>query len=173
MRGSREPFKSQKGVTLAELLVVIFIIALMSGSFFVAMGQGRTNSNLKKVTQEMSANLRSVQTRALAGTMLPFGCVSPNCSQGFGLYVFSATQYYLFYNLDTQKAYNGSSVITDTITLPAGMTMDNVGSSIYFVPPAPKTYINGVNSGNITLTFTVSTSGKSVLIDSNGKIDIE
>jgi hypothetical protein len=61
----------------------------------------------------------------------------------------------------------------ETVNLPSGVTLDNIGTSIYFTPPAPKTYINDLNSGNIYLTFTVNGSVKSIFIESNGNIDIE
>ncbi len=162
--------KDQKiftGFTLIELLVVIFIISLISGSVMISYFSGQKQYDVLRVSQKLAANLRQVQNMAISGKKQ--GATVPT---GYGLFVTSAGQYQLFYNTDGSPAHNASSINFETINLPVNVSLSPASRTIFFVPPDPTTYINGVNSGSLTFTVTSGSTSKSVSVYSSGLIDI-
>ncbi len=155
------------GFTLVELLVVIFIISLISGSVLVSSWKSQDQYYASRAAQKMSADFRWVQNMALAGKLQ--GAATP---AGYGVYVQSASQYLIFYNATSDKTYvAGASVILETIT-PAKTVLAPIGGNVFFVPPDPATYINGVASGSQIFTITSGSSSRSVTVFVGGKIDI-
>ena len=58
---------NKKGFTTFELLVVIFIIALLSSTLIANIRKGERQYKLQTAAQEMAQNIRRVQEMALAG----------------------------------------------------------------------------------------------------------
>jgi prepilin-type N-terminal cleavage/methylation domain-containing protein len=160
--------KTLIGFTLIELLVVMFIISLLAGSAFVVYSNGQRRYEVSVNLQQLVADLRLVQSMALSGKKT--GAVTP---MGYGLYI-STGQYLLFYNSDTRTSYvAGSSVIIETVSLPAGVSLSPGGSSIYFVPPDPTTYLNDATTGSLVLTLENGATSREVIVNSSGLIDFE
>ena len=160
--------KTLTGFTLIELLVVMFIVSLLAGSAFVVYSNGQRRYEVSANLQRLVADLRLVQNMALSGKKT--GVVTPI---GYGLYA-TTGQYLLFYNSDTSTSYMaGSSVIIETVNLPAGVSLSPGGSSIYFVPPDPTTYLNGVSTGSLTLTLANGNASREIIVNSSGLIDFE
>lgn len=160
-------FKKEAGFTLTELLVSIFIISLMSGSIMVSYSAGQKQYNVLRSTQEFSANLRQVQNMAISGKNQ--GATVPG---GYGLFVAGASQYQLFYNTNGSLVHDVGSINLKTINLPTGVSLSPINRTIFFVPPDPTTYVNGVNSGSQTFTITSGSASKSVSVFFSGLIDI-
>ena len=159
--------KSGAGFTLIELLVVIFITALISGSVMVSSWRGENQYAVTRAVQKMSADLRRVQSMALSGKTQD--AVIP---KGYGLYSQSASQYLLFYNTGASQVYDAGSVVMETVVLEKA-TLAPLGSNIFFVPPAPTTYINGGPGGLQTFTITSGSYAKSITVSGGGRIDID
>lgn len=159
--------KGQKGFSMIELLAVIFIISLISGLIAISYWNSQKQYSVSKAAQRLAVDLRRVQNMALSGATQ--GAVAP---RGYGLYVQSAGQYLLFYNANADTVYNDSSVSLGATAL-ENAALSPVGASIYFVPPAPTTFINGVNGGSQTFIISSGGRSKSVVVDFGGKIDID
>ncbi len=155
------------GFTLIEFLVVIFIISLISGSVLVNSWKNQDQYYVSRAAQELAANLRLAQSLALSGEIQ--GAIIPS---GYGFYSQSATEYLVFYNVDASKIYDANSVVLKTLALEKA-SLAPVGSSIFFTPPNPATFINGVNADSKTFTVTAGSRTKNVTISVGGKIDIE
>jgi len=153
---------------LVELLVVIFIISLLTGSVFVSYRSGQQRYEISTSAQQLVANLRLVQNMALSGKKI--GSISP---AGYGLYS-AADQYLLFYNVDENTSYAaGSSVIIQSIKLLPSVSLSPSGNSIYFVPPDPTTYLNDIISGSLTFTLTSGNASKQLTVSSSGLIELD
>jgi len=157
------------GFTLIELLVVIFIVSLLSGSALVIYRNGQQRYEVSTSLQQLVANLRLVQNMALSGKKA--GSVMP---VGYGLYVSATGEYSLFYNSDSATSFSaGSSVIVESVNLPASVSLSPVGSSVYFVPPDPTTYLDGAASGSLSLVLASGSVSRQVNIFASGLIDFE
>lgn len=156
-----------KGFSLVEVLVVIFVISLLSGSVSASYWSSQKRYYVSKAVQRLTVDLRRAQNMALAGATQ--GAVVP---KGYGVYTQSDSQYIIFYNNDSNKAYNGSSVLFETIALD-NATLSPTAASIYFTSPSSTAYIGGANSGSQTFTITNGGNSKTVVVDSSGKIDID
>jgi len=62
------PLFKQDGFTLAELLLVVSIIAIMSAASIPGFRGYIRNQNLKQSVEQVKSDLRSVQTKAMAGS---------------------------------------------------------------------------------------------------------
>lgn len=157
--------QKSSGFTLIEMLVVIAIVAMLSSAVVTSSFAGQKRYDLARAVQQMSADLRRVQNLALAGKMQ--GGVSP---AGYGLYT-SGNSYVLFYNLNSNKDHHGASIDIETITLPTNVSLAPTGTSIYFVPPDPTTYINGASAGSLTFTLINEAYSKTITVYASGRIE--
>lgn len=158
-------FDSRKGFTLIEVLVMTGIIVVLSGAVLFGGLAGQKRHEVTRAVQQVTADLRRAQNLAISGKTQ--GGVSP---AGYGLYV-NAGNYALFYNQNTNKQHNGASVVLETIALPSGVNLGPTGTSIYFVPPDPTTYINGSASGSLVFTVSGAAVSKTITIYASGRID--
>jgi len=157
------------GFTLIELLVSVFIISLLSGSVLVSSWQSQGQYYASKTAQKMMVDLRRVQNMALSGKVQ--GVEAPG---GYGVYSQSAERYLLFYNSDSSKTYDASSVVLETVDLEK-VSLSPVGANVFFVPPDPTTFINGSNNGSQIFTISSADGGtvKNVSAFVSGRIEID
>ncbi len=150
-------FKNNKkpGFTLTELLVSLFIIALMTGIFLTNYRQGERQSDLILTGQLLVSDIRFAQANALGLVMyddsIPDG--------GWGVYFNKndENKYIIFADIDNNKLYNGDEANEEhggrIINLPNNIEIVKLelvqknGSEseelhIVFRPPMPKTFIN-------------------------------
>ncbi|OGZ40681.1 MAG: hypothetical protein A3B04_00575 [Candidatus Portnoybacteria bacterium RIFCSPLOWO2_02_FULL_39_11] len=152
------------GFTLVEMLVVISIIVLISGSILAGYNTGQKRYSVATASQRLMVDIRRAQNMALAGATQ--GAIIP---AGYGIHTDSNSQYFLFYNTAAVKKYTfGASAVMETISLPTGVSISPLNEDIYFVPADPKTYINEgaltqqsftLNNSDINQTVTVHDSG--------------
>lgn len=175
---------TRRGFTFIEILVVIFITALLSTLILVNYRSGQQRYAVNSAAQKMAADLRRAQNLALSGTLMPSGCtIGTDCSTGFGIHVDSTSQYKIFYNKPGmpggwQYKYRSNPPVPSvdlpggTVSLPSGVTV-NTGNDVFFTPPDPTTYINGDNFGSRTFTLTAGSNTRTVIVNSSGRIDIQ
>jgi prepilin-type N-terminal cleavage/methylation domain-containing protein len=167
-----------KGFTLVEMLVVIFIMVLFSVLVISAYGNGQQKYALNSAVQKLAADLHSAQNLALSGT-----AQAPDTPVGYGIHVKTATQYVLFYNIagmnpPDQYRYRSNPPVPSkeigTINLSSGATV-NLANDVFFTPPDPTTYFNGspAASGD-SLNFTITMTGglsQTITVYTNGRIE--
>ena len=182
---SKQRKTKAEGFSLVEMLVIVFIIALLSSLVLANYQIGKQGSYLKAGAQRLAGDLRRAQTLSLAvRTENKIGENRAACGYGIllGGPAFNMTQYSLFYNpspgtctnvnkyFDTGASTN--SQILETITLPQGLTLswsgsiacsvsrlfgNSSGCSIYFEPPDPATWLMGsTGSGTAALIITLT-----------------
>lgn len=162
---------SQKGFTIMELLVIIFVVTLLSALVLSSYRSGQNISVVNQAVQRFNADLRRAQNLALSGRAQ--GGTIPT---GYGIYTSSATQYILFYNTTGSKVYvpgpSAESEEMETINL-TEVQLAPVSQNIYFTPPDPTTYINGVNSSLQAFAFSRGGVSKTVTVWASGRIDVD
>lgn len=168
-----------KGFTLVELLVVIFMITILSTLVFFDYGSSSKVFELDRTSQKMAQDMRMMQQKALSGIG---GGVDTN---GYGLYFSVSDNNYLIYenNNDDPRYDTGDSII-ETINLSPDVGIENLkrdnislsNLSISFFPPGPITYIENYftnTEGSIILYLVDNASEKRVVkINNSGRIEI-
>jgi prepilin-type N-terminal cleavage/methylation domain-containing protein len=150
--------KKSKGFTLAETMISVAIVVIMSGMYFVNYKGYERRSNINFATQKVASDIRTAQNDALS--QKKFGAQPP---YGWGAYFNTANsnQYIIFADMDDNKTRTDSSEDERIVALPGGITLTGIevgGSSvntlnILFQSPDPTTWINGANNARATTTF--------------------
>lgn len=172
------------GFTLAELLVSIFIFAIITGMAIANFRGGRRSDNLKVEANALVSNIRRAQSMALAGELygeLPNRAVPPG---GYGLYfdlcVSSPCSYKIFADFpdpnDNGKLgsyQEGEEIGGGTITTAKGIIITALTPAapslvITFKPPKPLIFINGAQTPNeaiITITDNSTNEVKNIKLN--------
>ncbi len=151
--------KRKRGFTLFEMMVVLSIISIMAILVLVRFREGEKQYALDQAAQRLAVDLREAQGRAVSGADPGFAIA------GYGIFINSANSYSLF--LGTDKDSNNCPIADSystikTVNLTNTISIDNVGSRIFFVPPRPTTCINGSPSEELVV-FSLTRPGSSVL----------
>jgi len=170
-------FKNEAGFTLAELLVSIFIIGLLSSLFLVNYRNTNQRSELGVEKQKLVSNIRLAQNYSL-GSKTYDNLATP--AGGWGVHFAQAepAQYFIFADINSNRAYD-SGEFKETKTLPSGITIDSLNPAnnldIVFLPPDPRVYVNGQEYANalITLKENLNNSTASVSANLFGLIDAD
>jgi len=175
MEENKFKIMNQGGFTLVEMLVSIFIIALMSGVFLVNYRAGGKGTELKNTAQKMASDIRLVQNYCLGAKDFN-NAATPG---GWGVVIEqNNNRYHIFADQNQNKTRQSAAESFMTINLPAdveisAMTGGNT-ATIVFVPPDPATYINGT-SQEIAITLRDKNTLKTLVIRVNkvGLIEVE
>ncbi len=156
------------GFTLIEILVVLTIMAIMTGVVIFNIGAERQNSALLRSAQNLSLNLRRTQNYALSTK--EFKSIGVPCGWGVHFNGVGSASYVIFADLasaincsdrDFIRASNGSEDF-ETVNLEAGIKVSSLSgglSDIVFMPPQP------------SVTFTLDqTTASIVLVNKSGAI---
>lgn len=159
--------------TLVEFLVVVTIIAIITVLILANYQSGEKKYSLEGATQELMTHLRRAQNMALAG--VTYGGAVP--AGGYGVHLDTTTpdSYILFADDDEDYLYDSGEAI-ETIKLSSKIRLSALSPSspldIVFIPPDPKTKINGgTNPATITLQEQDTGDTQSVTVSSLGVIE--
>ncbi len=171
------------GFTLAELLVVISIVSLISSVALVNYRRGVAQYSLTQANQRLLADLREIQNRAISGTGISLGYC------GYGVQINSSSRpysYRIYADKNSNCAtsnnrYNSSDDIIEEVELTNNIKIRTSSPSpvdIFFKPPEPQTYINQSQSiGEIAL-ITLEAEGyslptKTIRVNTSGLIQTD
>lgn len=180
--------KNKAAFSLAELLVSISIIAILTVLFLVNYRQANQRTDIIMTSQIMVTDIRFAQANSL-GLIKYDGDVPAG---GWGVYFSSAEgendKYTIFADLNDNKIYDDGEARPDlggrVIILPRNIIIDemitNTGSydrlDVTFLPPDPRTIIFGTSSENlearIILREAVGDTTKSIVINFAGLIEV-
>jgi prepilin-type N-terminal cleavage/methylation domain-containing protein len=180
--------KTIKGFSIIELMVVISIIGIMSSLMFANYRQGERDTVLIYAAQQIAQDIRQAQNLSLAG---------PKNTYGYGIYfdINNPTQYFIYgdegeknenFQYNEGKNDNDIKVSPYPIFLSKNIEINEININkvsnndsvdIFFAPPDPVTYINGVSSKNIAeikICSTITTTNcKTIIITTAGRIEVD
>jgi prepilin-type N-terminal cleavage/methylation domain-containing protein len=178
--------KTIKGFSIIELMVVISIIGIMSSLMFANYRQGERDTVLIYAAQQTAQDIRQAQNLSLAG---------PKDTYGYGIYfnINNPTQYFIYGDEGIKNGNhqyegeggNDTKVSPYPIFLSKNIKINNIkingvdsnSADIFFAPPDPVTYINGVSSigtAEIKICFTIITTNcKTIIVTTAGRIEVD
>ncbi|HAI62801.1 MAG: Type IV pilus transmembrane protein FimT [candidate division WWE3 bacterium GW2011_GWF2_41_45] len=176
------PRPINKGFTLVELMIVVSILAIVSGIMIPSFSSYTRNQTLKQAQENLKSDLRSLQNRALTGTgsdMLLNGlpakywAVSYSSTPGYNTT-------YSFYLTSTGvcSTTDPASSIQQTVTLPANVTISSSSAHCLLFSMEDGSVLEKNIAGviapitdtTIKLFHTSSTTSKDILINRAGMI---
>lgn len=160
-----------------ELMVSIFIVALLTGLFLVNYKNTNKRSELNTVKQRLASDIRQAQNNSL-GAKTYDGVHNPAGGWGAHFALAAPGSYIIFADKDGNHYYDSGEMI-ETRTLPPGVTISSLSPAnfvdIVFLPPDPQTYINAASnaaaSAQITLRESVNNSTALITVNFFGLID--
>ncbi len=181
---------SQRGMSIIELLVVVFIISIITGIVVASFRAGDKTKSLRLGSEEILSLIREAQSKSLlgqseAGNSFPKG--------GYGIFFEKNLEYcILFGDYNNNREYDGVRVppfegkeYLKHIKLRGELTVEKIvkseeGSlnklSIVFVPPRPTLYYDksdDVVKGEIFLGIASEPSKRKILINCiSGQVDL-
>jgi len=184
--------RSEKGFSLIELLVIIFIIAVIVGIIIVNFRAGDKRKTLRMGVEEVAAFIKDTQAKSLLGQTeneeFPEG--------GYGVYLAVGNSYcILFQDLNSDQEYNGPtgppfegkgaiSEYVEHLKLRKDLLLQRILKDgkilkelkIVFVPPRPIMYFDGDNTitnGEILFGMEDEKDQREVFVNClSGQIDV-
>jgi len=182
---SNTKIKLSPGFTMVELIVILAITVVLSGSIIANFRNGDRSRDVRVATDSIQSALRQMQNNILSGVQHPSG--SP--AGDFGFEITSGQKNYLTFS---ELPGGGSKQTLETVTLPDSVTISNIivgGQAaskieVRFLPPFGKIQITGIGTSysqaiNVVSSFKVRFRGetlgeKTVHVDGiTGKISVE
>ncbi len=189
-----------RGITLIEVIVAIFIVVLFSMMLVSDFPKIRRQFALSRATYKLAQDLRRTQDMSFSGLQLKNKDGDDIVANGYGLYFDPAGSdkaYMIYANVNEVEAFDagsavdcgdqtgeqeGEDCIIETInadTDSRGVFIKNTDSlSINFTPPNPKTTItessSEVSSADITLGLEADESSeRKVSVNTSGLIEVK
>ena len=174
-----------RAFTILELLVSIFIIALMTAITVPGWRQGETTLALDRASRKLSQDIRKATELAQRAQ---FSSCATGTIRGYGMYISTGTPtsytLYVECSVPINDIYNaGVDSVFQTIVLENRIQIDSATTpdsfSVLFVPPVPTITIQPADPENpdqaqITLSVVGDASrSKTITITTKGIIDID
>lgn len=169
-----------RGTTLIEMLVVISIVALITGIVLANYKVGQSNYYLLHTSQKLVSDLRRAQDLSLNVKKVTFS-EGQDSLYGFGVHITSASSYEIFADKDAPstadygKLTSGDYTV-ETITLPKEIIfdLDSYLGDVFFSAPFGRLVVDGAPAlSSVVLTLKIGSSGtslKTITINVNGLI---
>lgn len=190
---------SEKGITLIEIVVVVFIITMFSVILIANFPKIQRQYALSRATYQLAQNLRRVQDLGLSGVKLRDDDGNIVDAKGYGIYVVVKAEEYILYGDScsvVDRMYTISSSICgelnhDYIIETINFNDENAGvfiseirnivansTSINFSPPNPYIEISNLgpneNSVEIVLSlFSDLSNTRIVSVNTSGLIEVK
>jgi len=190
---------SDKGVTLVEIAVVIFIIVLFSLIVISDFPKIKRQFALSRATYKLAQDLRRVEDLGLSGVQINDASKTLIKAKGYGIYInltLSPTQYVIYADVDNNQKYNDGQFcdsadrdpardcaveIIDVSDKDPGLSLQSMDSvvggvtSINFSPPNPTVRIDNIISDGTQIVINLSNglSTRSVLVNISGLINVQ
>jgi type II secretory pathway pseudopilin PulG len=184
----------KRGFTLIEVLIIAAVVTIVTTFMINNFSSSRTY--LRDSTNAVLSDIRSAQSRSISGAHFN-NETEPRC--GYGVHYIDTDSYLIFVAPQPEAAngfcssldrnYNsvGSISVRDLIVeqkdiLNDGLMFANSFNDIFFEPPDPKTYINGVyavDNSSERITIREIANGcagepcKSICVYHSGKIEVK
>jgi len=158
---------------MIELVVGLFIIALISGLSFANFHSTSKKSRIVLVAQNVLSDFKLAENNTLG--LQSFKGQAPPGGWGLRFDIATPTQYIIFADRDENKAH---SVIEEfkTVIFPKNITITAISTSspvdIVFAPPDPKTYIKSSSTASTTISISDGDTTKKIYINFLGLADI-
>ena len=180
--------KNKKGFTLVELLVSIFIIALLLALALINYRGAKQKLALERAASKLAQDIRRVQGMALGSEEVWVqGQQQP--VNGYGIYFPAGgqgTEYTLFADInnpdnpDNKNKYDEEDdTEIETISLEEGIKIKNTSPSnlsVVFVPPDPDVYIEPGNRTSAEIIICLEKDKnqiKTIKVNRAGLIEVE
>ena len=171
--------KNKAGFTVAELIIVSAIFMLMATVMIANFRRGEHVSQLLLATEEVTGQIRKMQTESLTGQTE--GEII--ASGGIGLYFnLAQPQSYLLFRDDGTNIYEpANDTLLETATIPQNVSLTDLSTNpltIVFNPPKPTVFINGNPGGAAVEIYLLSVKisdreGRVTLNPLSGRITAE
>lgn len=182
-------FSKEKGVTLVEILVVVFLIALFSSILVADFPKLKRQFALTRAVYKMSQDLRRAQDMGLSGQQIKDVEV-----KGYGVYInltsLGNKKYIIYADMDDDPKYvAGTDSIIETIDFSqaeAGVVINRIENTkdnnqwvdINFKPPNPTVTITdllpGINRVQIIFAIESAPSKERIVsVNTSGLIEIK
>lgn len=147
------PYRSARGFTILELLVVIALMAVLSALTMITLIQPQTTVSLDSAVEVLVADLRSQQTKSMVGDSGTGGAQVPH-----GVYVQAGS-----YTLFKGAAYSGADTDNFVITMDSSISLGTT------LPSSQAVFAeaSGELTAASTITVTNTISGQSKVISLN------
>jgi len=144
----------EKGFTIIEMLVVMFIIVIITTLILTNYRSGQKMYALKQASQQVVSDLRRAQNMSMSGKKNTAETI-----YDYGVHFEGDASYYILFadkQANSQRYNSGSDAQVERINLRNQIKIKAVspsssGLDIVFEPPNPKTYINKNASGPATI----------------------
>jgi len=187
----------QRGITLIEVIVVVFIIGIFSSILISNFPEIQRQFALSRATYKLAQNLRKVQDMGLSGVKITDETGQTILLKGYGIYIDATepAQQYIIYGdscLPTDYKYTFSGLCQDHIFETINVNEDNAGVvistinnidsgwvSINFSPPNPYLVMDTLsnNQNNIEIVLALSNypsvTSRAVSINKSGLIEVK
>ena len=186
----KENFRKEEGFTLFELLVVIIMIAILSGIIFLGPNTWQKTLALDRSAQKLSQDIS--QSRGLSQKGESGGCSGSN-TDGYGVYLAMSdpSQYFIYRNCDSDlnnrdRSYGGAdeklegeNILLESNIVICGLKeggSETSALSIFFEPPDPTVFINNIPSVTSSVTICINddpSKQKTIEINKAGNINLK
>ena len=171
----------ERGISLIELIVVIFIITLFSMMAVSNFPTIQRQSALSRTTYELDQDVRKTEDLALSGVPLTGSDGGAIKAKGYGIYIpiVPTTQYIIYADVDGSQTYNGGGLsCTSQLYAETPETADCVMEAIDISQANPNLNIKSINNIISGTTTSINFSPPNPIINianispGNSKIEI-
>jgi len=191
---------SNSGITLIEILVVVFIIALLASILVTDFPKIKRKFALTRAVYKMSQDLRRTQDMGFSGQQLKDTAENAISVKGYGIYIDLANnkKYIIYADIDDNQRYDtlgavcgqqppNQDCVIETIDFSqaeSGVIIDRIEGTtndqqvdINFKPPNPTITITSLSSGNrVQVIFALESDlsqERIVSVNTSGLIEIK
>lgn len=177
----------QGGITLVEVIVAIFIVAIFSAILIADYPKISRQFSLLRASHQLAQDLRRAEDLSLSGVL---GSSQALHISGYGVYIdlTNSTQYIIYAdNSEPVREYNSGDYIVQTVDISGlgqGVYIKELrhitgnSASINFSPPNPAISISGLNFGQNSIEIILGLQAdeeieKVVSVNTAGLIEVD